>query len=147
LTKGNRKRPATAAPNSGPVFRSVRRKKPVKTPRARRVVKRQTAPQASAGYLFLVLLVVAIVSAGFVYHLRIRFEGVELGYKTSQARAERARLLVERRELRLELASLKSAKRVEAEAREKLGMDMPGHDKIIPIGQGKRTILASGRAR
>lgn len=90
---------------------------------------------------------VATVSAGFVYHLRIRFEGVQLGYETSSARAEKARLLVERRELRLELASLKSPKRVETEAREKLGMDMPDHDKIFPIGTGKRTILASGRAR
>lgn len=89
----------------------------------------------------------ALVSAGFVYHLHIRFEGVELGYKTSKARAERARLLVERRELRLELATLKSSKRIETEAREKLGMDMPEHDKIFPIGQNKRTVLASGRAR
>lgn len=92
-------------------------------------------------------LVIALVTGLFVYHLRVRFEGVELGYETSRARAEKARLLVERRELRVELASLKSPKRVETEAREKLGMDMPDHDKIFPIGTGKRTVLASGGAR
>jgi cell division protein FtsL len=88
-----------------------------------------------------------VVAAAFVYHLHVRFEGVWLGYDTSRARAEKARLLVERRELRLELATLKSPERVTEEAIEKLGMSMPEHDQIIPIGKVSKQVLASGRPR
>lgn len=105
------------------------------------------APQAPASYLIVSLLVVVVTAFAFVYHLNIRFDGVWLGYETSRARAERARLIVERRELRLELASLKSPGEVESEAREKLGMEMPDHKRIIPIGKTLKPVLASGRAR
>lgn len=100
-----------------------------------------------ASYLFTICFVVALVAGAFVFHLHIRFEGVRLGYETSGARAQRARLLVESRELRLELASLKAPERVEAEAREKLGMEMPDHRRIIPIGKKRRSVVASGGAR
>lgn len=106
--------------------------------------RRPAAPSASRTYLLLLFLTVAVVVAAFVSHLYIRFEGVRLGYETSIARADRARLLVERRELRLELASLKDPERVEAEAREKLGMAIPDHGRIIPIGKQSAPTLASG---
>jgi cell division protein FtsL len=98
-------------------------------------------------YLVVMLFVIAVVTGAFVYHLHVRFEGVWLGYETSRARAEKARLLVERRELRLEMASLKSPDRVELEATEKLGMHMPDHDQIVPIGKQRKQVLASGRPR
>ena len=50
-------------------------------------------------------------------------------------------------ELRLELASLKSPARVEAEARERLGMAVPGHDRIILIGEARRPASVSGGAQ
>lgn len=104
-------------------------------------------PQAPAFYLVVMLFVIAAVAGAFVYHLHVRFEGVWLGYETSKARAERARLLVERRELRLELATLKSPERVEVEAAEKLGMTMPEHEQIIPVGKKRKQVVASGRPR
>ncbi len=107
----------------------------------------QGSDKASASYLAIICLVVAIVTAAFVFHLYVRFEAVRLGYEMSQSRSERARLLIERRELRLELASLKSPQRVETEAREKLGMEMPDHHRIISIGKKRRPVLASGGAR
>ena len=110
-------------------------------------VSRAGRRSTPASYLILLLLVVAMVTGAFVYHLHVRFQGVWLGYETSRARAERARLLVERRELRLELASLKAPARVEAEAREKLGMEMPDHKSIVPIGKKLTPIMASGRVR
>jgi cell division protein FtsL len=103
--------------------------------------------QAPAFYLVVMMFVIAVVTAAFVYHLHIRFEGVWLGYETSRARAEKARLLVERRELRLELASLKSPEKVKLEATEKLGMSMPEHEQIIPIHKRAKRVLASGRPR
>ncbi len=98
-------------------------------------------------YLFAMLLVIVVVTASFVFHLHVRFEGVRLGYETSKARAERSQLLVERRELRLELASLKAPERVELEAREKLSMEVPDHGQIVVIGKRPKEVLASGGAR
>lgn len=98
-------------------------------------------------YLVFFFFAVIVATLAFVVHLNVRFDGVRLGYETSLARAERSRLLVERRELRLELASLKSPARVESEARERLGMEMPDHTRIIPIGKRLAPVLASGRAR
>ena len=104
------------------------------------------ATKLSAGYLALLCLIVFAVAAAFVFHLHVRFDGIELGYATSAARARQSRLLLERQELRLELASLKSPTRVEADARERLGMEVPGHDRIIVIGEARRVVSVSGGA-
>jgi cell division protein FtsL len=106
----------------------------------------QRAISLGAGYLALFSLIVFAVTAAFVLHLHVRFEGVELGYATSAARTRQSRLLLERQELRLELASLKSPARVEADARERLGMEVPGHDRIIVIGEARRVVSVSGGA-
>ncbi|MCK9461865.1 MAG: cell division protein FtsL [Proteobacteria bacterium] len=98
------------------------------------------------GYLVLFSLAVFAAAAAFVFHLHVRFDGIELGYATSAARARQSRLLLEQRELRLELASLKSPARVEADARERLGMAVPGHDRIIVIGEARRFVSVSGGA-
>jgi len=97
------------------------------------------------GYLALLLLVIALVAGAFVSHLYIRYDGIRLGYETSKARALRTRMLLERRELRLELASLKSPGEIELEARERLGMVAPENDRIVPI-RPRRTVAASGGA-
>lgn len=117
------------------------------TMRRPQIAKSKTDTRVPASYVVTVLLLAIVVVCAFIYHLNVRFEGVWLGYETSRARAERARLLVERRELRLELASLKAPSRIEAEAREKLGMKIPDHDQIIPVGKVQNTVMASGRAR
>ena len=101
----------------------------------------------SAAYLAVVSLLVIAAASAIVYHLHVRFEGVELGYATNAARARQSRLVLERQELRLELASRKSPARVEAEARERLGMEVPGHDRIILIGEAKRAVPVSGGAQ
>ena len=111
------------------------------------VPRRPPGEKISASYLLVVCVVVALVCGAFVFHLHVRFEGVRLGYQTSQARVLRARLLVEQRELRLELASLKAPKHVESEAREKLDMEMPNYRRIVTIGGKRKAVLASGRAR
>ncbi|MFO8071898.1 MAG: cell division protein FtsL [Polyangia bacterium] len=97
-------------------------------------------------YLALLVLIVVAVTAAFLFHLHVRFEGVRLGYETSRARAVHTRLLLERRELRLELASLKSPERVEAEARERLDMQAPDHERIVPVEDDQRIVSASGGA-
>jgi cell division protein FtsL len=108
---------------------------------------RTRVEQASLSYLVIFTLLSVLITGALIYHLHLRFDGVRLGYETSRARAERAQLVAEQRELRLELSSLKSPERVEAEAREKLGMEMPGNDRIIPIDRKAAPVVASGRAR
>jgi cell division protein FtsL len=54
--------------------------------------------------------------------------------------------LLERRELRLELASLKSPERIEIEARERLGMEIPDHRRIVPVGKKRKVVSVSGGA-
>ena len=58
----------------------------------------------------------------------------------------REELLRERAKLRLEIASQKSPGRIEIEARERLDMEVPEHDRIVPISGRKRQRRASGRA-
>jgi cell division protein FtsL len=151
VIRDNKKRAdgSRAGAGAGSVRRfSIRRLKTLsKTTLPRPRSANRPAEKAPASYLALICLVAAVVAGLFVFHLSIRFEGVRLGYETSQARAERARLLVERRELRLELATLKSPKRIETEARERLGMEIPDHNRIILMGKQTKTILASGGAR
>ena len=97
-------------------------------------------------YVLMLTMVIVIVCGAFVFHLSVRFEGVRLGYETSKARSLQTRLLLERRELRLELASLKAPERVEIDAREKLGMEVPDHGRIVPIDRKRKVVSVSGGA-
>jgi len=108
----------------------------------------EAAPQkrVSTGYVMLLVLIVFCITVAFVFHLSVRFEGIRLGYETSKERSTQTRLLLERRELRLELASLKSPHRVEVEAKERLDMSVPDHRKIITIGKKRRLVSVSGGA-
>jgi len=150
--RGGNRRPGTRSPSRWTyvLFRPA-------APRARRSSSpdgqpspasdlRRRAPTIGAGYLALLCLIVLAVTAAFVLHLHVRFDGVELGYAMSAARARQSRLLLERQELRLELGSLKSPVRVEADARERLGMEVPGHDRILVIGEVRRAVSVSGGA-
>ena len=149
MSQGNRRRPTGAAAKDGLKRRfSIRRRSAgPRRSSAKAITGRPVRDHIPASYLVLICLVVTVVTAAFVFHLHVRFEGVKLGYETSRSRAERARLIIERRELRLELASLKAPGRVESEAREKLGMEIPDHRRIIPIGKKRKTTLAAGGAR
>jgi cell division protein FtsL len=149
VSKGNRRR------KSRPLFGSLSLSFFDKKPRSKNGVthrhgafgKTTESPQASASYLLLFVVLAVLATGGLIYHLHLRFEGVRLGYETSRARADRAQLVAERRELRLELSSLKSPERIETEAREKLGMEMPSMEQIVPMEKRATPVLASGRAR
>jgi cell division protein FtsL len=150
--RSNKRRSPKQAPWSLPKKRLRFRRTPSSSPSVRKPffrnggVSGRIEPSSSL-YMVAMCLVVAVVAAAFVFHLNVRFEGVRLGYDTSQARAIRSRLIVERRELRLELATLKAPERVEAEARERLSMEVPDYRRIVVIGKRKSEIVASGGAR
>ena len=102
--------------------------------------------KANPLHVFFVALCIFIAGAALVYHLHIRFEGVRLGYEASKARRLQTRLMLKRRELRLELASMKDPGFIEDEAREKLAMEPPEFDKIIPVNRKQRVVSVSGGA-
>ncbi|HEY0838663.1 MAG TPA: cell division protein FtsL [Vulgatibacter sp.] len=66
-------------------------------------------------------------------HAWTRIEGTMAGYELSRAQVEHADLLREQKALKLELATRKGAKRIEADARGRLGMTEPAPDKIFAI--------------
>ena len=112
-------------------------------------IKRRVAGEsykAGSFYVFFVALCLFIAGAALVYHLHVRFEGVRLGYEASKARRLQTRLMLKRRELRLELASMKDPGLIEDEAREKLAMEPPEFDKIIPVNRKQRVVSVSGGA-
>ena len=97
-------------------------------------------------HLLFICLALAVSAAGILYHLHIRFEGVRLGYEASEQRKIQTRLMLQRRELRLELASMKEPGRIEDEAREKLGMETPKAEKFVHINKTKKVVSVSGGA-
>ncbi len=68
---------------------------------------------------------VLAATVAFLAHLALRHEVVRLGYEVSEARAERRRLLEQKRLLEVEAASLRQPGRIEAIARGRLGMRPP----------------------
>ncbi len=134
ILSGLMRKPARPARNAGQSFVS------------RDGVRKVDSPGMSILYVLMMTVVIAIVCGAFIFHLSVRFEGVRLGYETSKARSAKTRLLLERRELRLELASLKAPERVEVDAREKLGMEVPDHSRIVPIDRKRKVVSVSGGA-
>jgi cell division protein FtsL len=74
--------------------------------------------------------IVAVSALALVWpHLEL----VRLGYQIGRIKGERVRLIHERRELRIEEATLRQLDRIEAIAREKLGMIFPGSDQVVYV--------------
>ena len=106
--------------------------------RASRLAERSRA----RGFIWVWAVAVALAAGAFVWHLDVRFRIIQTGYALSRAQAEQRRLRLSQRELRLEMATLKEPGRIEAQAREQLGMDRPDHDRIIHLDGRRRPRLA-----
>lgn len=139
MSKANRRRQTpTPRPSDRGSLRGLFRRSPKKAPVPRK--------QVGVGYLVLLALVVTLVAGAFIFHLHIRFEGARLSHEGTAARSVKEQLLRERDKLQLELASLKAPHRVEAEARERLGMAVPDHRRIIPVAKRAARVPVSGGA-
>ncbi len=68
-----------------------------------------------------------------LFYVWTRVQVVQLGYEISSALKEKEAAIIAHNELKLEVATLCSAQRVEKRAREKLGMDFPHKDQLIII--------------
>jgi cell division protein FtsL len=109
-------------------------------------VRNNTHKEISAIHLLFICLSLAVATAGALYHLHVRFEGVRLGYEASEQRKIQTKLMLQRRELRLELASMKELGRIEDEAREKLGMETPKAEDFVHVNKTKKVVTVSGGA-
>ena len=79
-----------------------------------------------------IFLGVGLIGAVLV-HVWLRLQVVRMGYVLSTTSKLQARLEQENRELKIELATLTSPDRLEAQARRRLGLVAPQKDQIIVL--------------
>lgn len=77
----------------------------------------------------------ALLLFGALFYVWQHIQVVRLGYEIEQLKTERAALVQREKELMLKIARLKSPKRVEEIARQKLGLVAPAPSQIIVIHQ------------
>jgi len=86
------------------------------------------------GYLVRrMLLAGALLVALCLLQVWVRLQVMDLGYELSAARQMQLRLTHERRELEVELATLRSPGRIAEFARERLGMEEPRGGQVIML--------------
>ena len=83
------------------------------------------------GLVTAVLFSLTILIAAFIFYTWSRIEAVKIGYEIFNANSEMRRLDQENKELILEIATLKSPKRIERIAREELKLLPPKGEQIV----------------
>ena len=94
-------------------------------------VKTKSRPRKSNLLLFIVPLLLLSVSSLFFVWSRIQV--IQLGYEISLALKEGRVLTEGNKQLRLEIATLKSYARIEKIAVEELGLSKPKSDQVVVI--------------
>lgn len=108
--------------------RAQRSRSPKPVPRSRRL-RGAVSTRGVAADVLLFALVAALASI----HAWTRIEGTMAGYALSAAQVEHSELLREQKALRLELATQKSSRRIEADAKKRLGLVKPSPDRIVQL--------------
>lgn len=91
-----------------------------------------------------VCVVLAVCAIGFAW---ARIEGTLAGYALSQAQSEHNELLREQRTLQLELATRRSTRKIEVDARKRLGLVEALPERIIVLPSEGATLPAEAQAR
>ncbi len=81
-------------------------------------------------YLMICMIVFTIVS---VFHVWSRFKLVDLNLQISEMSRQLSEAVQEQKRLKLEAASLRSPTRIEAIAKNELGMALPTEQQIIQV--------------
>ena len=90
----------------------------------------EAAPSPSIPARQILLLVLCLASAGF-FKAWVAGRYIHEGYAVSASISEQKRLLAERDQFRTEILCLRSPERIEALARNELGMDVPTPDRLL----------------
>ena len=99
--------------------------------RNRRVSTKTSAPAAKMTGVWMLLMLVFIVELFFYTWCRVQC--TNLGYRISQLNVAQGKILERRKNLKLELARLKSPARIEKIASEQLGLVIPRQEQIIRL--------------
>lgn len=92
---------------------------------------RLAAPFRSASYVVVVVLCAAVLTFGAMFYLWQRYQYVRLGFQVDRLRARKARLVERIEPLQVEAAYLARPERIDALARDQLGMRMPRPSQVI----------------
>lgn len=90
------------------------------------------------------MVLVTLFMLAALLHVRGRLVVVQLGYELSAASREHKRLLAENRKLQVEVATLRSPRRLRKLAVEKLGLREPTPAQIVRAGSKTPGKLAMG---
>lgn len=101
-------------------------------------------PQLPRHWWAWALVVVALTGAASL-HVRSRLMVVQLGYALSEVTSENRKLRTESRKLMVEVATLRSPRRLRKLAVEQLGLVEPGPHQIIRAEPRTQSKLALGR--
>jgi cell division protein FtsL len=83
--------------------------------------------------VFMIILFLFVFMGSSIGYVWSNFERTQIGYDLSQLKQEEMRLTETNRKLRLELATLKSAKNLEALATQKIGLKLPSPEQIVVL--------------
>lgn len=72
----------------------------------------------------------ALVVAGVLFYVWQQVQQVRISYELEDLRAVRKEVVETNRDLKLEMATLRSLARVERQARSRLGLEPPGRDQV-----------------
>jgi cell division protein FtsL len=97
--------------------------------------KRERAARAAGSRwrLLLGVFLGVVLIAAVLLHVWLRLQVVRMGYVLSTTSKLQTRLEQENRELKVELATLTSPERLEAMARQRLGLTAPEKSQIIVL--------------
>lgn len=79
------------------------------------------------------ILIGGLVLVGVLFYVWQRIQVVRLGYQIEHLQSERTALLRQEKELRFEVARLRSLRRVEDIARHQLGFTSPGPGQVVLV--------------
>ena len=83
--------------------------------------------------VFIIILFLFVFMGSSIGYVWSNFERTQIGYDLSQLKQEEMKLTETNRKLRLELATLKSAKNLEALATQKISLKLPSPEQIVVL--------------
>ena len=76
-------------------------------------------------------VMISFFTAWALFHIWTRHMATELGYAITAEQTEQEHLLSENKSLKLEISTLKSSRRLEEIAKNKLGMKSPSPEQVV----------------
>jgi len=102
-------------------------------------VIRETDSRSHRDYIVVTVLGAVLVLSLFIYAWQ-HYQWIQYGYRIEEAQKKKQQLAEIGRQLRLERASLRSPQRIDAIARQQLGMVIPSPGQLVTLGDAPTTM-------